>query len=151
MATHVSIRTYEECDEASVVALWGAVFPSPEPRNVPRVVIAQKLARERELFLVAVVDGSVVGTAMGGYDGHRGWLYTVAVRPDLRRRGVGRALVQGVETSLTALGCPKVNLQVLASNYAVVAFYERLGYAVEERISMGKLLRTSGTVSLGVR
>lgn len=76
-----------------------------------------------------------------GYDGHRGWLYTVAVRPDVQRRGIGRALVQRAEESLAALGCPKVNLQVMTSNAAVVGFYERLGYGVEERISMGKSLR----------
>jgi ribosomal protein S18 acetylase RimI-like enzyme len=134
----VEIRRYRDDDEESVVELWGAVFPNPAARNAPRLVIAQKVATQRDLFFVAVSDGSVVGTAMGGYDGHRGWLYTVAVRPDLRRRGIGRALVQCVEASLVALGCPKVNLQVVTLNASVVAFYERLGYVVEERISMGK-------------
>ena len=55
---------------------------------------------------------------MGGYDGHRGWLYTVAVRADLQRRGIGRALVEHVEGALVALGCPKLNLQVVSSNAA---------------------------------
>jgi ribosomal protein S18 acetylase RimI-like enzyme len=136
----VQIRPYEETDEAAVVNLWSAVFPSPAPRNVPRVVIASKLATQRELFFVAVLDGVVVGTAMGGYDGHRGWLYTVAVRPDLQRQGIGKALVHRVEEALADLGCAKVNLQVVTSNAAVVGFYERLGYSVEERISMGKVL-----------
>jgi ribosomal protein S18 acetylase RimI-like enzyme len=136
----VRIRAYRETDEGSVAALWSAVFPNPAPRNVPAVVIAAKLATQRDLFFVAELDGSIVGTAMGGYDGHRGWLYTVAVRPDVQRRGIGRALVQHVESALLALGCCKINLQVLTSNAAVVAFYARLGYVVEERISMGKLL-----------
>lgn len=143
MDLNVQIRPYQEIDEGSVVALWGAVFPHPAPRNAPRSVIAQKLALQRDLFLVGVAENSVVGTAMGGYDGHRGWLYAVAVRPDLQRRGIGRALVRGVEGALIALGCPKLNLQVLTSNAAVVAFYERLGYSVEERVSMGKLLPIS--------
>jgi ribosomal protein S18 acetylase RimI-like enzyme len=134
----VEIRRYRDGDEESVVELWSTVFPNPAARNAPRLVIAQKVATQRALFFVAVSDGSVVGTAMGGYDGHRGWLYTVAVRPDLRRRGIGRALVQRVEASLVALGCPKLNLQIVTSNASVVAFYERLGYSVEERISMGK-------------
>ena len=85
------------------------------------------------------------GTVMGGYDGHRGWVYSLAVVPEVRRRGVGTALMRHVERELAVRGCPKVNLQVLASNAATVAFYEKLGYSVEERVSMGKLLRP-GTI-----
>jgi len=134
----VLVRSYRESDEESVVALWSAVFPDPLPRNAPRLVLEKKLRLQRELFFVALSEGAVVGTAMGGYDGHRGWLYTVAVRQDMQRRGIGRTLVERVVAALAALGCPKVNLQVLPTNAAVVGFYERLGFAVEERISMGK-------------
>jgi len=140
MAPNLNVRVYREDDEERVVVLWNDVFKKPEPRNEPRFVIAKKLAIQADLFFVAVEDGAIVGTAMGGYDGHRGWLYTVAVRADVRRRGIGTALVRRVESALATLGCPKINLQVLATNAAVVAFYERLGYAVEERVSMGKSL-----------
>jgi ribosomal protein S18 acetylase RimI-like enzyme len=75
---------------------------------------------------------------MGGYDGHRGWVYSGAVRPAERRKGVGTVLLRLLERVLVARGCLKVNLQVRASNAGVVAFYERLGYAVEERVNMGK-------------
>ena len=108
-SSEVLIRSYRETDAESVAQLWSAVFPNPAPRNVPRSVIAQKLAIQRGLFFVAEKEGSVVRTAMAGYDGHRGWLYTVAVRPDVLRRGIGRALVQRAEESLAALGYPKVN------------------------------------------
>jgi ribosomal protein S18 acetylase RimI-like enzyme len=139
MVFDAQIRPYREADEQGVVALWTIVFPDPAPRNFPRYVIETKLTTQRDLFFVAAVGGTVVGTAMGGYDGHRGWLYTVAVHPAHRRRGIGRALVERVEAAVIALGCPKLNLQVLVSNASVVAFYESLGYAVEERISMGKV------------
>ncbi|GEM_PF-5155606 len=69
-----------------------------------------------------------------------GWLYTVAVSPQYQRQGIGRKLVQQAESALIAMGCPKINLQVRSSNAEVVAFYRRLGYAIEERISMGKVL-----------
>jgi ribosomal protein S18 acetylase RimI-like enzyme len=98
------------------------------------------LAVERDLFFVAAVDGAVVGTVMGGYDGHRGWVYSVAVDPRHRRRGIGAALLRRLEAALTERGCLKVNLQVRAWNAGVVPFYEKLGYRVEEVVSMGKRL-----------
>jgi ribosomal protein S18 acetylase RimI-like enzyme len=136
----MDIRLFHETDESAVVALWKDVFAYSEPRNDPAAAIRQKLACQRELFFVAVLDGAVVGTVMGGYDGHRGWIYSLAVRPEVRGRGIGAALMRHVEGELARRGCPKVNLQVLASNAPTVAFYKKVGYAVEERISMGKLL-----------
>ena len=99
-----------------------------------------KLAVERDLFFVAEVEGAVVGTVMGGYDGHRGWIYSVAVAPHVQRQGIGAALIRHLEAALVARGCLKVNLQVRTSNAAVISFYRRLGYDVEERVSMGKRL-----------
>jgi ribosomal protein S18 acetylase RimI-like enzyme len=137
----VEIAPYQEADEPGVIALWREVFPDEPGHNEPVAVIRRKLAVQRELFLVARDGGAVVGTAMAGYDGHRGWIYTVAVHPSHRRRGVGAALLRRSEEALLALGCPKVNLQVRATNAGVVAFYRKLGYAVEDRVSMGKRLR----------
>ena len=77
---------------------------------------------------------------MSGFDGHRGWVYYVAVHPDDRRRGIGSALMKRVEEALFEIGCPKLNLQIRADNVQVQSFYESLGYLVEERISMGKRL-----------
>ena len=136
----MEIRPYEECDEETVSHLWAEVLADTAPHNDPVTVIRQKLALERDLFFVAVVNGAVVGTIMGGYDGHRGWAYALAVCPTHQRRGVGTALLRHLETALARRGCLKVNLQVRTSNADVVAFYERLGYAIEERVSMGKRL-----------
>ena len=136
----MEIRPYLESDEAAVAELWREVFPEAPAWNVPAADIERKLAVQRELFLVATIDSEVVGTAMGGYDGHRGWVYYVAVRPRYRRQGIGTALMERVEAGLARLGCPKINLQVRASNEAVVSFYRKLGYRIEERISMGKRL-----------
>ncbi len=134
------IRSFEDGDEEAVAALWRKVFPDDPPWNEPALMMAKKRAVQRELFLVATENGVLAGTAMGGYDGHRGWVYAVAVRPDLRRRGIGARLMARLESALKRLGCPKINLQVRAGNEAVVAFYRRLGYSVEERVSLGKLL-----------
>jgi len=136
----MEIRVFRESDEPAVVALWTTVFGYAAPHNQPATDIRCKLSVQRELFFVAILDGHLIGTVMGGYDGHRGWIYRLAVAPDFRRRGVGTALVGHVEQALQKRGCLKINLQVLASNAETVAFYDKLGYGVEERVSMGKVL-----------
>ena len=137
-ANGLLVRPYREEDE--VVGLWGTVFPNPPSWNVPAEDIRRKLTVQRELFFVGVIDGRVVGTAMAGFDGHRGWLHLVAVHPDNQRQGIGRAMMLEAERRLREIGCSKVNLQVRSTNTGVVAFYESLGYSVEDRISMGKRL-----------
>jgi ribosomal protein S18 acetylase RimI-like enzyme len=136
----IDIRPFQESDQPSVVALWTSVFAYSSAHNELVSVIQHKLAVQRDLFFVARLDGRVVGTVMGGYDGHRGWIYSLAVSPEVRNRGIGSALMQQVEKELRKVGCPKVNLQVVASNAATVDFYKKLGYSIEERVSMGKLL-----------
>lgn len=134
----IAIHPYRDRHFSGVEALWAAVFPDDPEYNRAAVAVPAKLAVQPELFLVAEDDGRVVGTVMAGYDGHRGWLYAVAVLPEAQRRGVGTRLVREAEERLLALGCRKINLQVRVGNEAVAAFYERHGYCVEERVSMGK-------------
>lgn len=137
----IRVRVFEPIDRNGVVRLWQRVFPTPPPWNDPETDIDRKLAGQPELFFVAHAGEELVGACMAGYDGHRGWVYYLAVAPDRRRRGVGRALMGAVEAALSARGCHKMNLQVRAGGAEAVAFYERLGYRVEDHISMGKLLR----------
>jgi ribosomal protein S18 acetylase RimI-like enzyme len=137
----MEIRVCQETDEPAVVALWNQVFGYPEPRNDPATAIRRKLAAQRNLFFVAVdEEGKVIGTVMGGYDGHRGWIYSLAVDPAYRRQKVGSALIRHVENALAEHAAPKINLQVFPANSGAIEFYRKLGYCVEERISMGKVL-----------
>lgn len=136
----MDVRPFRQADHDAVVALWRESFPDAPPRNDPVRDIARKLGVQPELFLVAVVDGRIAGTVMAGYDGHRGWVHLVAVDPRYRRRGVGSALMRRAEALLDAMGCPKLNLQVRPTTPEIVGFYESLGFEVEERISMGKVL-----------
>jgi ribosomal protein S18 acetylase RimI-like enzyme len=136
----MDVRPFRQADHDAVVALWRESFPDAPPRNDPVRDIARKLGVQPELFLVAVVDGRIAGSVMAGYDGHRGWVHLVAVDPRYRRRGVGSALMRRAEALLDAMGCPKLNLQVRPTTPEIVGFYESLGFEVEERISMGKVL-----------
>jgi len=136
----VEVRPFTNDDRAGVTALWIEAFPDDPPRNRPDRMIARKMTVQPELFLVALMDGRVIGTVLAGFDGVRGWIYHLAVEEASRRRGVGTRLVRAAEQALAALGCPKINLQVRSSNAAVVGFYTALGYVVEERVSLGKPL-----------
>lgn len=135
-----TIRPYAAADQAAVIALWQIVFPDAPAWNDPAADIRRKLTVQPDLFFVAADQQQIGGTVMAGFDGHRGWVYYLAVAPELRRRGLGRALMQAAEAGLADLGCTKLNLQVRATNPAVVAFYRQLGFEVEERVSMGKRL-----------
>jgi ribosomal protein S18 acetylase RimI-like enzyme len=139
----MEIREYNEADESAVIALWQQC-EMIVPWNDPRRDIARKLKVDRELFLVGTLDERIIASVMGGYDGHRGWIYYLAVLPDLQLLGYGRSLMAEMETRLIARGCPKINLQVRAHNRRVIAFYKSLGYEVSDLISMGKRL-TSDT------
>lgn len=137
------IRPFRTEDTDAVVALWescGLV----RPWNDPRRDIARKLTVQPELFLVAEPDGSdtadVVAAGMAGFDGHRGWVNYLAVRPDVQGSGLGRTLMAEFERLLTDLGCPKLNLQVRAGNEQVLGFYESLGYTDDRAVSLGKRL-----------
>ncbi|MBN1436716.1 MAG: GNAT family acetyltransferase [Sedimentisphaerales bacterium] len=123
-----------------VIGLWQGVFGYGAAHNQPGVAIDKKVENGDGLFFVAEKDGEVIGTVMGGYDGHRGWIYSIAVRPECQKRGVGSGLLGFIQSKLMELGCLKVNLQIMEGNEAVQEFYLANGYSVEQRVSMGKKL-----------
>lgn len=136
----LAIGPYADEDREAVVDLWRDVFAGDPPWNDPMDVIDRKLEVQPELFLVGKVGGRLVATIVAGYDGTRGWVHHLAVSPDMRRRGHAGRLMDAVEVRLTAVGCPKLNLQVRGSNAAVIGFYEQRGYSVEDVVSLGKPL-----------
>src|SRR5215475_3944957 len=135
------ISEYRDDHFAGVEALWQEAFPNDAPWNKASTAIAEKMRFQPDLMLVALEGNLVVGSIMAGYDGHRGWISRIAVLKSHQKTGVGQGLIFAAEERLAALGCIKINLQVVESNSAVVAFYERAGYQVERRISMSKLLQ----------
>jgi ribosomal protein S18 acetylase RimI-like enzyme len=133
------IRPYQPTDESAVIDLWhrcGLV----RPWNDPKKDIARKLLVRPDLFIVGINDDKIVATAMAGYEGHRGWINYLAVAPEHRREGFARQIMEHAEKLLREAGCPKINLQVRSSNSEVIEFYRRIGYAVDDVVSMGKRL-----------
>lgn len=136
---YMDIRAYQPRDEAAVIRLWN-LCGLTRPWNDPHRDIARKLSEQPELFLVGESGAEVIATAMAGFDGHRGWVYYLAVSPEQQKKSYGRQLMQEVERRLTARGCPKLNLLVRASNQGTIEFYRRLGYAQDEVVSLGRRL-----------
>jgi len=138
MMSGIEIAIYADEHFDGVSALWQEAFPNDQPWNSAVSAIPAKLAFQPGLFFVALDGNRVVGSLMAGYDGHRGWVNRIAVLQSHQAQGVGSALMREAETRLRTMGCTKINLQVRTSNAAAAEFYERLGYCVEDRISMSK-------------
>jgi ribosomal protein S18 acetylase RimI-like enzyme len=137
------VRSYLPPDREGLVRLW-SVCGLVRPWNDPDRDIDRKLARDPENLLVVEHDGELVGSLMVGYEGHRGWVNYLAVHPDHQGRGLGRKLMERAEELLGKLGCAKVNLQVRSSNEAAIGFYRRIGYSVDDSVSMGRRLEVDG-------
>ena len=135
----MKIRSFTIEDEKAVIELWQKC-DLVRSWNNPRADIARKLKVNPELFLVGILDGKIIAAAMGGYEGHRGWVNYLAIDPSYQRKGFGRQIMQDIEKRLLALGCPKVNLQVRTGNISALEFYNRIGYKDDNVISLGKRL-----------
>lgn len=135
----MKIRPFRLQDQNSVVELWkqcGLVVS----HNNPIRDIDCKLMVNPEWFLIGEIDGDVIATCMVGFEGHRGWINYLAVKPDLQGHGFGKMIMERAEAMLKAAGCPKINLQIRFTNQKVIAFYESLGYSQDPVVSMGKRL-----------
>ena len=137
-----SIVAYQASHFDGIRLLWRQAFPSNSPKDAAELSFPANLSMQPDLFLVAIdrdmVVGSAVASIIAGYDGHRGWLYAVAVLQSHQRQGIATALVREAENRLIALGCKKINLHVRTLDTPVIKFYQSLGYEVEEHVSMGK-------------
>ena len=111
---------------AQVIDLWQTVFGYETAHNSPEVVIDKKIQNKDGLFFVATKEGKVVGTVMAGYDGHRGWLYSIAVHPDSQKQGIGSDLLAFAQGKLENLGCLKINLQSISVRYQIFLFHPRI-------------------------
>ncbi|PUY77766.1 GNAT family acetyltransferase [Cronobacter sakazakii] len=135
----MEIRVFRQADFEEVITLWERC-DLLRSWNDPEMDIERKLNHDPDLFLVAEVSGEIVGSIMGGYDGHRCSAYYLGVHPEFRGRGIANALLNRLEKKLIARGCPKINIQIREENDVVLGMYERLGYEHQDVISLGKRL-----------
>jgi ribosomal protein S18 acetylase RimI-like enzyme len=135
----LAISTIEDADIAAVVALWQRCGLT-RPWNDPDADIALARRRENSTVLVGRDGDAIVATAMVGHDGHRGWVYYVAVDPDRRAQGFGRTIMNAAEDWLRQAGIPKLQLLVRRENTQAGAFYSSLGYAESSSVMFAKWL-----------
>ena len=139
MTSEPVYRTYRPGDDAGVIEVWRQC-DLIRPWNHPEEDIRRKCADSPELFFVCEIDGRPAATCMAGYDGHRGWIYYLAVAPGLQRRGIATKLVEISEAELVKLGCPKIDLMVRNTNQAVIEFYKAIGYGDDPVVVLSKRL-----------
>ncbi len=134
----VDIRPIGDAELAAVEALWRACGLVVSYNPPAHDIAFCRASPNSELFVAVTGDGAVVASVMAGHDGHRGWLYYVAVDPALRGEDLGRHMVAHGEDWLRSLGVRKINLLIRETNTEVRAFYERIGYHVEPRTAMAR-------------
>lgn len=137
--SQIEIRPYRGSDESALIRLWQAC-DLIKPWNHPRADIGRKCADSPALLFVGCEDGKVIASCMAGYDGHRGWIYYLAVDPARQRQGIAAKIVRHAEASLLELGCPKIDLMVRNGNHSVIEFYKSIGYADDPVVVLSKRL-----------
>ncbi|WP_374304395.1 GNAT family acetyltransferase [Ferrovibrio sp.] len=139
MPPKLNIRPFAAADRAALIALWQACNLT-RPWNDPDSDIDFCMSKPESTILVGESGGKIVASVMTGHDGHRGWLYYLAVEPSIQKSGFGRAMVTAAEDWLRARGVPKVMLMVRPENERVRAFYDALGYVEEPRVIFSRRL-----------
>ena len=138
-APALTIAPIGDGDVADVIALWqrcGLTRPWTDPASD----IARARKGENAAMLVGRDDSGIVASVLVGHDGHRGWVYYVAVDPDCRHKGYGRVVMDAAEHWLRMRGIEKLQLMVRPDNSQVQAFYQSLGYVEQERVIFAKWL-----------
>ncbi len=139
----VSVRPMTMQDYGAVVDLWRSSGISVTLSDAPAET-ARMLSHNPATCLVAEADGKVIGVVLGGFDGRRGFVHHLAVAPDRRKTGLGRLLMEQIETKFAQMGVVKITFLVEVRNKGVLEFYKKLGYTVrEDLIAVSKTMRTS--------
>ncbi|NIJ19455.1 ribosomal protein S18 acetylase RimI-like enzyme [Sphingomonas naasensis] len=136
----MTIESAIPVDGPVTVALWRACGLT-RPWNDPDADFALALDSPSSTVLVARGASGIDGSVMVGFDGHRGWVYYLAVAPDGRRAGLGRALMEAAETWLRARGAPKIQLMVREDNHQALGFYQALGLEPQKVVTLGRFLK----------
>ena len=133
------MRRAQGDDRAAVIALWEACALT-RPWNDAAADFERAVEGTNSDIMLLEQDGRLAATVMVGDDGHRGWVYYLAVDPDCREAGMGRRMMAAAETWLRERDAPKIQLMVREDNGQAIGFYKALGYEVQPVVTIGKRL-----------
>ena len=133
------MREADAADSSEVIALWEACSLT-RPWNDPAADFARAVAGPASAVLLLHERDTLAASVMLGFDGHRGWVYYLAVAPERRRAGLGRVMMDAAEVWLRARGAPKIQLMVREDNEAALGFYEALGLERQKVVTLGRFL-----------
>ena len=139
MIAGLAITAIEDADVTAVVALWERCGLT-RPWNDPAADIALARKGANSTILIGREDDKIVASAMVGHEGHRGWVYYVAVDPNRRGQGLGRTIMNAAEDWLRAAGIAKLQLLVRRENAPANAFYQSLGFEESTSVMFQKWL-----------
>jgi ribosomal protein S18 acetylase RimI-like enzyme len=139
LAPALTIAPIEDADIAEVIALWRRCGLT-RPWNDPAADIALARKGPNAAVLAGRNGGGIVASVLVGHDGHRGWVYYVAVDPARREQGFGRAIMDAAEDWLRQAGIAKLQLMVRRENAKAGAFYQTIGYAESQTVVFAKWL-----------
>jgi ribosomal protein S18 acetylase RimI-like enzyme len=134
------MREANPADASEVIALWEACGLT-RPWNDPAADFARAVAGPTSAVLLLHEGDALAASVMVGFDGHRGWVYYLAVAPERRRAGLGRVMMDAAEAWLRERGAPKIQLMVRADNEAALRFYEALGLERQQVVTLGRFLK----------
>jgi ribosomal protein S18 acetylase RimI-like enzyme len=134
------MREANAADASEVIALWEACGLT-RPWNDPAADFTRAVRGPTSAVLVLHEGDALAASVMTGFDGHRGWVYYLAVAPERRRAGLGRVMMDAAEAWLRTRGAPKIQLMVRADNEAALGFYEALGLERQQVVTLGRFLK----------
>ena len=137
----IDIRIFNPEDEIQLIDLWvecGLVVPW----NDPGKDIRRKLDDSPQLFFVGEIEEEIIASCMAGYDGHRGWIYYLAVKPQYQKQGIASSMLAHAENALLKIGCPKIDLMVRNTNSEIISFYHKVGYKNDPVVVLSKRLES---------
>jgi ribosomal protein S18 acetylase RimI-like enzyme len=134
-----AMREADSSDAQQVIALWEACGLT-RPWNDATTDFARAISGPASAVLLVQEGPSLTASVMVGHDGHRGWVYYLAVAPERRRSGLGRTMMEAAEAWLRARDVPKIQLMVRDDNESALAFYEALGLARQKVVMLGRFL-----------
>lgn len=133
------VEAASAAEAAEVIALWQSCGLT-RPWNDPQADFDRALVGPNSTIMVSRSNSRIAATIMVGEDGHRGWVYYLAVDPARRGSGLGRTMIAAAEAWLRARGAPKIQLMVREDNAATIAFYAHLGYVRQPVTTLGRFL-----------